>query len=714
MWRNLRIRFKLLIGFGLLLVVFLLSVITVWRDVTYVQEISHFLSTALVDSMKASSELERALNETFMAVRLMQFTESEESIAEVKKLLVTVQKDMDEMIALGRVYPSLDLPKIVQENLLPSFKAYVALIDATISDIQIKQMRYSKALKAGETMADATAQITETIHTLTENDVRNNASPEQILSRLHLIKIGESITLDVTNLRRGIQTAISTRNTEAIKTALALINILEKDVAILRPFADTPQKTQVLNQLNAAMEEYTNNLELFIQSLVDLEDANRQRLSLYKVVNENTIQSAIMAQNRMKALAEETVKNLNESVFLLLGSAIVSIILGILIAIFISRSISKPLNTIVTVASRAGHGDLTIEKEDFHYTGKDEMGVLVNALADMIKSQEEVFQQVVNVANNLTNSAGNLSFISEKTNASMGEVKISIDQVSTLSESNSAALEECNAGVEEMSAGADTVARSATDSAAFIAQTTGVSNKAIHTVDSVIVGMHKVNENAKEAENKTKQLVTSVGNVGSFVSVITGIADQTNLLALNAAIEAARAGEVGRGFAVVAEEVRKLAEESARAAQNVNGIIVELQNSAQENIKATIEAGRMLLETLDQAGQAQTDLNSALKEMNKANDSIQNIAAVAEEQAASSKEVTLAIDGATKSTMNVAETLATIRRATDETVQAAQSVAEQSRSVNEHAEMLTEVLSRFTLRNASTPVKGQKALRARK
>jgi methyl-accepting chemotaxis protein len=284
----------------------------------------------------------------------------------------------------------------------------------------------------------------------------------------------------------------------------------------------------------------------------------------------------------------------------------------------------------------------------------------------------------------------------------MEEVKASIDQVSTLSESNGAALEESNAGVEEMSSGADTVAQSATDSAAFISQTTDASNRAIQTVNKVIRGMRDVDANAKESENKLKQLVASVENVSSFVSVITGIADQTNLLALNAAIEAARAGEVGRGFAVVAEEVRKLAEESAKAAQNVNGIIVELQGGAQESIKATTEAGRMLGDTLAQAEQAQEELNGALKDMNKANDSIQNIAAVAEEQAASSKEVASAIDGATKSTMEMVETITNIRRAAEETAQTAQGVAEQSEAMNEHAQNLTDVLARFQLR-AETP-----------
>jgi methyl-accepting chemotaxis protein len=211
--------------------------------------------------------------------------------------------------------------------------------------------------------------------------------------------------------------------------------------------------------------------------------------------------------------------------------------------------------------------------------------------------------------------------------------------------------------------------------------------------------MRDVDANAGEVAAKSNQLVTSVKNVSGFVSVITGIADQTNLLALNAAIEAARAGEVGRGFAVVAEEVRKLAEESAKAAQSVNGIIGELQTGARESMEAVAAAGVILTETLVQAEGAQKGLGGAMSGINKANDSIQSIAAVAQEQAASSKEVAMGIDGATRSTMEMVNTVSNIRTAADSTAQAAQGVAEQAEAIRARAEILAEVLSRFKLKD---------------
>jgi methyl-accepting chemotaxis protein len=515
---------------------------------------------------------------------------------------------------------------------------------------------------------------------------------------MSVLDSAQTVRTNVLLLRYTILRNIANKDVETLRTAV--IKTLEDMERILQQLRDTASQPRFNAETSALLDEiseYRKFLFAFIEDFNALQKIHADRMPVMASLNTASSAATKVGQDRVAYFAKTTLSSLSTCVTLLVSASAAAILLGVVIAYLLSRSITKPLSTIVAMAQRAEGGDLTIVKQDFRYEGKDELGTLADALSEMIRSQEETLSQVVSVAESLSSGANNLSAISEETNASMEEVKASVDQVSSLSESNGAALEECNAGVEEMSAGADTVAQSATDSAAFLSQTTEVSHRAIQMVDNVIQGIHNVDASSKESESKIRQLVSSVENVSGFVSVITGIADQTNLLALNAAIEAARAGEVGRGFAVVAEEVRKLAEESAHAAQNVNNIIGELQNGARESIKATTEAGRALVETITQAEQAQAELDGAMKEINKANDSIQNIAAVAEEQAASSKEVASGIDSATKSTMEMVETISGIRRASEETAQAAQNVAEQSEAISGYAQSLMDALSRFKL-----------------
>ena len=121
----------------------------------------------------------------------------------------------------------------------------------------------------------------------------------------------------------------------------------------------------------------------------------------------------------------------------------------------------------------------------------------------------------------------------------------------------------------------------------------------------------------------------------------------SNLLALNAAIEAARAGEAGRGFAVVAEEVRKLAEESGNAAREVSKQIKELQEHSGSSLAATKEVAQNISELLLSAEAVDRELQGVLGATNHLNESIQNVAAVSEEQAASAEEMTASVQSVT-------------------------------------------------------------------
>jgi len=198
-----------------------------------------------------------------------------------------------------------------------------------------------------------------------------------------------------------------------------------------------------------------------------------------------------------------------------------------------------------------------------------------------------------------------------------------------------------------------------------------------------------------ESGEKLQGLVDSVDQISEFIGVITSIADQTNLLALNAAIEAARAGEPGRGFAVVAESVRKLAEESGRAADSVRGLMTALQDGARNTKAASDETAELLAQTVEKANEAKDSLNGAMGEIDKANDRIQNIAAVAQEQAASSREIAQGIDNVTKATSEILEHLEGIKTSMDATAVVAERAAKISDEQTQLAQGLRDSLSMF-------------------
>jgi methyl-accepting chemotaxis protein len=187
--------------------------------------------------------------------------------------------------------------------------------------------------------------------------------------------------------------------------------------------------------------------------------------------------------------------------------------------------------------------------------------------------------------------------------------------------------------------------------------------------------MRSVRDSSEAVSTVIAELATKSEQIGQIVQTITGIAHQTNLLALNAAIEAARAGEQGRGFAVVAEEVRKLAEESQQAAQEISGLIGAIQNETAAAVEV-VEDGA--LKTADGArvveqarsaflsiGQAVEDMNTRVEQIAAATqhitvatttmqDSIAEAAAVAEESSASTEQVSASTEQTSASSQEVA------------------------------------------------------------
>jgi methyl-accepting chemotaxis protein len=378
-------------------------------------------------------------------------------------------------------------------------------------------------------------------------------------------------------------------------------------------------------------------------------------------------------------------------------SGVIVLIVALVVSYAVAKRISKPLERIAELSERGSHGDLTITMEDFGYSGQGELGMLVESLSGMIESQRNVISRVVSTSDLIVDHTATLAAVLQENNDAMHRVKSLTEEVSRLCGDNAEAVKKGNMGMSEMAEEANSVAKMSVSGAEFLAKTTKISKEAMESMDDLAGHIDMVDKRTIENQKKIRELSVSVSEISSFMNVIASIADQTNLLALNAAIEAARAGEAGRGFAVVAEEVRKLAEESRNASKSVEVLVSTLSQSAGDAISATEDSVTIVHQIMTMAGTTADGLNTALKEITNTSDSIQAIAAVAEEQAAASAEINSAIDAIHKSTEQIAQKMSGLHNLSDQASSIGKTASLSAKEMSDSAEELEELLSHFKM-----------------
>lgn len=369
------------------------------------------------------------------------------------------------------------------------------------------------------------------------------------------------------------------------------------------------------------------------------------------------------------------------------------------VALFATRILVKPIQGVVLVLKQVAALDFRVNRslEWLFVRKNDEIGEIVVALENMKREIVGFVQNLTRETKLTSSSAHNLASLSGETVASMEEVKSAVEQVATLSENNAAALQQTAAGVQEVSSGATSAAQSSVQGAEATHQTAQTSQDAGEKVRSVAAQIRNVGERSGKTMAVMENMGESVQAISGFVDTITQIADQTNLLALNAAIEAARAGEHGRGFAVVAEEVRKLAEQSNKAAGNVGDLIATLQAKTHESIESMREADQIVADVVSAAESTSLRLDEVLAQINQVNDVMQSIASGSEEQAASSEEMAAGVDQVTKATVEITSHMENIRQSTEETSRASEQVAQEAETLSEGSERLIQLVSQFQL-----------------
>lgn len=341
------------------------------------------------------------------------------------------------------------------------------------------------------------------------------------------------------------------------------------------------------------------------------------------------------------------------------------LILAALASIFIYstlRAIDAPLNRLVSAADSFGEGDLRVS-----VNGRmpEEFRVLAGAFTTMADRFRTLVGEAVTTAQKIGASASDLSSISEEVAASSGQVSTAMVGISSGAEQQAAGLRTVNEALEDIRRRADEIDDSTDRVRDLSEQIRDLAESKRIDVGRALKMLLEVREVVQSSRREVVELERESEKITAFVETIQNLARQTNLLALNAAIEAARAGEHGRGFAVVAEEVRKLADGSARAADEVASTVRQIREQI-DSVVSTMEVGAAKVGGVEEASkgaeQAFEDIVAAVREVREAaaivaaaaddnqravtsvEDAVHAVNATAESHAASAEEVSAAAE----------------------------------------------------------------------
>lgn len=387
---------------------------------------------------------------------------------------------------------------------------------------------------------------------------------------------------------------------------------------------------------------------------------------------------------------EELTATINQRVF---QDILISLILALsaaIITFFVSIIFVNPVKKVMQTTKDVSSGDLTVlltntnGMKEFHQLNNS-VNEMINKLKELLFTTQQNAQQVAEASAHLTQGSVSISEGANQIAATMQELSAGNENQTLQVETAATGVEKLRIEIQEINQKAGSV-RSLTEAL------NDESKRSMDGVHQATRQMDSISEAARTSAEQINSLQNKSAQIEQMVSIITDIAQQTNLLALNAAIEAARAGEAGKGFAVVADEVRKLAEQSAGAADQITTVISEIRGetllAVEAMNKGTAEAEKgtaVVRETLDSLERITTaiedivintrDVASATERMYLSTEEVSgvvsNLAAISEESAAATEEVAASVTEQS-ATINelakAAEELSALARQLDDTV----------------------------------------------
>lgn len=455
----------------------------------------------------------------------------------------------------------------------------------------------------------------------------------------------------------------------------------------------------------AALEEMSKNDTKFAQDQIQMKKDNDELG--YLILAKSTAQTLGMQfnakVNELLSVQEKhldhassmTTKKIDSIVTFMIVISVTAILVALALATIISLQIARPIVHASKAIERVASGDLSIEK--IHVKNKDEIGAMVQSVNSMVTGLREVVVQVRDSSAQVAASSEQLSSSAQESTLASEQIAHIIEQGADGMDVQLKHLKKIHGLIEEMSGNIHQITKSSETMLVTVDNTFQVTDQGALSIEKVVNQMNLINEGVSNASQIIRKLGQRSNEITSILGMITTIADQTNLLALNAAIEAARAGEHGKGFAVVADEVRKLAEESKKSADQITKMISYIQTETELAVSSMEEQSNTVSDGFEYSQDAKKAFTLIGQSMGDVIEKVSDVSCAIELLSIHSKNVQQAIDEVKVIAEVGVTTTREVAAGTEENVATLQEVTASAQDLSGMAETLQQLVSRFKI-----------------
>ncbi|PYF82464.1 methyl-accepting chemotaxis sensory transducer [Marinomonas alcarazii] len=584
---------RVLLGFILLLVLLFIVAASGVMGLNSVQKRIETVTGEIANISDSSNELSVTSAQASSAV-LQYLIVSSDSVLKVAlaKFLEEEQRFFTQTDRLQKMVVNYPDIQSSLDDIVGQYEGFSTIANAAIKD-------HSRQVTLQKTLADKKLDLKDALVFLSE-DLEAIARYPQNDKQAFAVSLVQTQVATLTRLIRDFFDSTDVDALQDIQSEMSKVFVPLNDVlsqlddefiseqvkAIQVAVQDQDHVVAEYLELNRIQVESEAAASILFDSLVSVQTRLNELVSSVSVLRDQAKEDALSASAKAKYTS-----------FFIVA---ISVIVALIIAIWVSRSIRKPLVKILAILDLIAKGDLT---QRLTINTKDEFGQLSHWVNMLVEKLSSVMQDIHHASTQVVESAGSVHLSAGSTQKRMQSQH---DKMTTVA----SAMNEMSSTVSEVAQNADVTLKK-------VQEVDASANQSLDRMNANIEQVGQLVEQLESSSHIVNQVDKHSQDIGHILEVIQNIAEQTNLLALNAAIEAARAGEQGRGFAVVADEVRTLANRTHQSTEEIQRVISDLQrgvgeavnamenscNSAQESMNDAEAVGKSLIELREFMGE---------------------------------------------------------------------------------------------------------------